>query len=101
MPAVSFSTIVQPDPDGVLLIEVPARVMAALTENIDYPDDGGAVAAKAGRKAMVRRAVRLRDDDKKKDDKKDAAPPPVPSALQMVVKLTVPVADVRAEMGSD
>ena len=32
MPPVSFSTIVQPDPDGVLLIEVPAHVMAALSE---------------------------------------------------------------------
>lgn len=37
MPAVSFSTIVQPDPDGVLLIEVPARVMAALTEKKRIP----------------------------------------------------------------
>lgn len=69
--------------------------MAALTENIDYPDDGGGQADKAVRKArqsMVRRAVKLRDDDKKKD----AAPAPTPSALQMVVKLTVPAADVRA-----
>ncbi len=69
--------------------------MAALTENIDYPDDGGA-ADKAVRKRMVRRAVKLRDDDKKKE----AAPPPVPSALQMVVKLTVPAADVRAVLQS-
>lgn len=69
--------------------------MAALTENIDYPDDGGGQADKAVRKArqsMVRRAVNRRDDDKKKD----AAPAPTPSALQMVVKLTVPAADVRA-----
>jgi hypothetical protein len=34
---VSFSTIVQPDPDGVLLIEVPARVMAALGEKKRIP----------------------------------------------------------------
>ncbi len=45
---------------------------------------------------MVRRAVKLRDDDKKKEEKKDAPPAAVPSALQMVVKLTVPAADVRA-----
>ncbi len=37
MPPVSFSTVVQPDPDGVLLIEVPARVMAALTEKKRIP----------------------------------------------------------------
>ena len=37
MPPVSFSTIVQPDPDGVLLIEVPARVMAALSEKKRIP----------------------------------------------------------------
>ncbi len=37
MPPVSFSTIVQPDPDGVLLIEVPARVMAALGEKKRIP----------------------------------------------------------------
>jgi hypothetical protein len=30
VPAVSFSTIAQPDPGGVLFIEVPARVVAAL-----------------------------------------------------------------------
>ena len=30
VPAVTFSTITSPDPDGVLLIEVPARVVAAL-----------------------------------------------------------------------
>lgn len=72
--------------------------MAALTENIDYPDDGGAAdkAVRKARQSMVRRAVRVRDDDKKKEEKKEAAPPPVPSALQMVVKLTVPAADVRA-----
>lgn len=73
--------------------------MAALTESIDYPDDGGGQADKAVRKArqsMVRRAVKLRDDDKKKEEKKGAAPAPTPSALQMVVKLTVPAADVRA-----
>ena len=37
MPPVSFSTIVQPDPDGVLLIEVPAPVMAALSEKKRIP----------------------------------------------------------------
>jgi hypothetical protein len=37
VPPVSFSTIVQPDPDGVLLIEVPARVMAALGEKKRIP----------------------------------------------------------------
>ena len=37
MPAVSFSTIVQPDPDGVLLIEVPARVMEALSDKKRVP----------------------------------------------------------------
>lgn len=37
MPPVSFSTIVQPDPDGVLLVEVPARVMAALSDKKRIP----------------------------------------------------------------
>ena len=37
MPPVSFSTIVQPDPDGVLLIEVPAHVMATLSEKKRIP----------------------------------------------------------------
>ena len=37
MPPVSFSTIVQPDPDGVLLIEVPAHVMAALSDKKRIP----------------------------------------------------------------
>ena len=37
MPPVSFSTIVQPDPDGVLLIEVPPHVMAALSEKKRIP----------------------------------------------------------------
>lgn len=37
MPPVSFSTIVQPDPDGVLLIEVPARVMSALSDRKRIP----------------------------------------------------------------
>ena len=37
MPPVSISTIVQPDPDGVLLIEVPANVMAALSEKKRIP----------------------------------------------------------------
>jgi hypothetical protein len=35
--AVSFSTIAQPDSDGVLLIEVPARVVAALGEKKRIP----------------------------------------------------------------
>jgi hypothetical protein len=34
---VSFSTVVHPDPDGVLLIEVPANVMAALSEKKRIP----------------------------------------------------------------
>jgi hypothetical protein len=37
VPPVSFSTIVQPDPDGVLVIEVPAHVMAALSEKKRIP----------------------------------------------------------------
>jgi hypothetical protein len=37
VPPVSFSTIVQPDADGVLLIEVPAPVMAALSEKKRIP----------------------------------------------------------------
>jgi hypothetical protein len=37
VPPVSFSTIVQPDPDGVLLIEVPAHVMAALSDKKRIP----------------------------------------------------------------
>ncbi len=37
MPPVSFSVIVQPDPDGVLLVEVPAHVMAALSEKKRIP----------------------------------------------------------------
>lgn len=37
MPPVSFSTIVKPDPDGVLVIEVPAHVMAALSEKKRIP----------------------------------------------------------------
>jgi diketogulonate reductase-like aldo/keto reductase len=37
VPPVSFSTIVQPDPDGVLLIEVPAHVMSALSEKKRIP----------------------------------------------------------------
>jgi hypothetical protein len=35
--AVSFSTIAQPDPGGVLLIEVPARVVAALGDKKRIP----------------------------------------------------------------
>ena len=37
MPPVSFSAVVQPDPDGVLLIEVPAGVMATLSEKKRIP----------------------------------------------------------------
>ena len=39
MPAVSFSTVAQPDPDpgDVLLIEVPARVVAALSDKKRVP----------------------------------------------------------------
>ena len=39
MPAVSFSTVAQPDPDPgqVLLIEVPARVVAALSDKKRVP----------------------------------------------------------------
>jgi serine protease Do len=73
--------------------------MAALTENIDFPDDGGGVAAKAARKPMVRRhAKRSIDDDKKKEEKKpDPAPPAATgSLLQMVIKMTVPVAELKA-----
>jgi hypothetical protein len=35
--AVSFSTVAQPDPGGVLLIEVPARVVAALGDKKRIP----------------------------------------------------------------
>jgi hypothetical protein len=37
VPPVSFNTIVQPDADGVLIIEVPASVMAALGEKKRIP----------------------------------------------------------------
>ena len=37
MPAVSFSTIAQRDQDGVLIIEVPARVVAALGDRKRVP----------------------------------------------------------------
>jgi hypothetical protein len=37
VPAVSFSTIAQPDPGGVLVIEVPARVVAALGDRKRIP----------------------------------------------------------------
>ena len=67
--------------------------MAALTENIDYPEDGPAQAARAARKPMVRRAAKRPADDKKPDV---AKPAPSPSTFQMMVKLTVPVADLRA-----
>jgi hypothetical protein len=35
--AVSFTTVAQPNPDGVLLIEVPARVVAALGDKKRVP----------------------------------------------------------------
>ena len=85
--------------------------MAALTENIDYPDDGGAAAQArpvVKRPPMVRRfAQKPKDDDKKKEKgaekkeepKADPAPPAVaPSAVQMVLKLTVPASELRAVM---
>ena len=62
--------------------------MAALTENIDYPEDGDKAAKEVSRKRMVK----LR---KKADEK----PKAVASALQMVVKLTVPAAELRRVMG--
>ena len=37
MPAVSFSTVARPDQDGVLLIEVPPAVMAALGDKKRIP----------------------------------------------------------------
>ena len=37
MAAVSYSTIAQPNPGGVLFIEVPARVVAALGEKKRIP----------------------------------------------------------------
>jgi S1-C subfamily serine protease len=72
--------------------------MAALTENIDYPDDGGGL-ARAARKPMMRKfARRPIDDDKKKEEKKpDPAPPAAAgSLLQMVVKMTVPMSELKA-----
>jgi len=35
--AVSFTTLARPDPDGVLLIEVPARVVSALGDKKRVP----------------------------------------------------------------
>jgi serine protease Do len=71
--------------------------MAALTESIDYPDDGGGN-VKAVRKSMVRRTTkRLTDDDKKKEEKKGEAAVAAAAAgtpLQMVVKMTVPVSEL-------
>ena len=70
--------------------------MAALTENIDYPDDG-APAANASRKRMVRLAAQKPKDDKPKvDPPKEEKPVPRGSVLQMVVKLAVPVGELRA-----
>ena len=69
--------------------------MAALTESIDYPEDE-APAANAPRKRMVRLPGRKPTDDKPKPPPKDANPAPRGSVLQMVVKLTVPVPDLRA-----
>ena len=60
--------------------------MAALTENIDFPDEGDK--AEKVRKRMVK--VRKKADEK---------PKAVPSALQMVVKLTVPASELRRAMG--
>ena len=37
MTAVSFTTLARPDPDGVLLIEVPARVVSALGDKKRVP----------------------------------------------------------------
>jgi hypothetical protein len=37
VPPVSFTVVAQPDPDGVLLIEVPARVMATLGDKKRIP----------------------------------------------------------------
>ena len=37
MTAVSFTTVARPNPDGVLLVEVPARVVAALGEKKRVP----------------------------------------------------------------
>ena len=62
--------------------------MAALTENIDYPEDGDKAAKEVARKRMVK--LRKRADDK---------PKAVPSSLQMVVKLTVPAQELRRVMG--
>ena len=61
--------------------------MAALTENIDSADEG-----KPAKEVLRKRMVRLR---KKADEK----PKAVPSTLQMVVKLTVPAAEIRKAMG--
>lgn len=70
--------------------------MAALTENIDYPDDDEP-AKNVSRKRMVRLPAQKPKDDKSKVDppKKDDKPAPKGSALQMVVKLTVPLTELR------
>lgn len=73
--------------------------MAALTENIDYPDE--VQPAANARKRMVRLPARLpaqkpKDDKPKVDPPKEPAPAPKGSALQMVVKLVVPVGELRA-----
>ncbi len=71
--------------------------MAALTENIDYPDDEPAAAKNVGRKRMVRLPAQKPKDDKPPEAKaKDDKAVPKGSALQMVVKLTVPVTALRA-----
>jgi S1-C subfamily serine protease len=71
--------------------------MAALTESIDYPDEEEP-AKNARRARMVRRPAqqKARDEKPKKEE-----PPPAPkgSALQMVVKLTVPVGELRRTLG--
>ncbi len=64
--------------------------MAALTESIDYPEEGEKAADMVLRKRMVK--VRKKADEKVKV---------VPSALQMVVKLTVPASELRRVMGAE
>lgn len=74
--------------------------MAALTESIDYPLDDEP-AKTVGRKRMVRRPDQKPKDDKPKpkEPKQENEPLPGGSVLQMVVKLAVPVTELRAVMG--
>jgi serine protease Do len=71
--------------------------MAALTENIDYPDDEEP-AKNVSRRRMVRLPGQKPKDDKPKADppKKDDKPAPKGSSLQMVVKLAVPTSELKA-----